>query len=125
MASFPTIGATFMAMKTMKLVSGLLLAGLLAFVGCGKSEKDQAQGIPATMDLSKFQQAFPSPTPEQQGNIAKASEGVRYSLYPNALVALDKLAADPALTEPQKKAVSDLIEGIKQTMAKAPAPPAR
>jgi hypothetical protein len=114
-----------MAMKTTKLVSGLLLLGLLAFVGCGRSDKDQAQGIPAAMDISKFQQAFPSPTPEQQANIAKASEGVRYGLYPNALAALDKLAADPALTEPQKKAVSELVEGIKQTMAKAPAPPAK
>jgi len=109
----------------MKLVSGLLLAGLLAFVGCGKSEKNQAQGIPAMMDLSKFQQAFPSPTPAQQSHIAKASEGVRYGLYTNALSALDKLAADPALSEPQKKAVSDLIEGIKHTMAKASAPPAQ
>ena len=44
MVSPPTTGAPFMAMKTMKLVSGLLLAGLLAFVGCGKSEKNQARG---------------------------------------------------------------------------------
>jgi hypothetical protein len=114
-----------MTMKTTNCVSGLLLAGLLVLVGCGKSDKNQAQGIPAGMDLPKFHQAFPSPTPEQQSNIAKVSEGVRYGLYPNALAALEKLAGDPALTEPQKKAVNDLIEGIKQTMAKAPTPPAR
>ena len=80
-------------------------------------------GCRPAIDLPKFQQAFPSPTPEQQGTLAKVLEGTRYGLYPQALAALDKLAADPTLTEPQKKAVSDLIAGIKQTMAKAPAPP--
>jgi hypothetical protein len=114
-----------MPMKTTNWVSGLLVAGLLAFAGCGKSDQAGDRGISASMDLSKFQQAFPSPTPEQQSNIAKASEGVRYGLYTNALAALAKLAGDPALTEPQKKAVNELVEGIKQTVAKAPAPPAQ
>jgi hypothetical protein len=113
-----------MTMKTANWVSGMLAAGLLAFGGCGKSDQAGDRGIPAAMDLAKFQQAFPSPTPDQQSDIAKTSEGVRYGLYPNALAALDKLAGDPALTEPQKKAVNDLIQGIKQTLAKAPAPPA-
>jgi len=114
-----------MPMKTTNWVSGLLLAGLLGLAGCGKSDSVGDRGLPPAMDLAKFQQAFPSPTPEQQSNIAKVSEGVRYGLYPNALAALDKLAADPALTEAQKKAVSDLVAGIKQTMAKAPTPTAR
>jgi hypothetical protein len=51
--------------------------------------------------------------------------GVRYGTYPDALAALDKLASDPSLTEPQKKAVSDLIEGVKQTLAKAATAPAK
>ena len=114
-----------MQMKATFCISILLLTGVFALVGCGKSDKGQAAAIPATMDLPQFQQAFPSATPEQQGNIDKTVNGVRYRLYPDALAALDKLAADPALTEPQKKAVSDLVAGIKQTMAKAPAPPAR
>jgi hypothetical protein len=37
-------------------------------------------------------------------------------------VALEKLASDPALTEPQKKAVNDLLHGVKQTMTNAPIP---
>ena len=115
----------FMTTKITIRVSGILVAVVLALVGCGKSDSGGDRGIPSAMDLPKLQQAFPSPTPEQQANLAKVSEGVRYGLYPNALAALDKLAADPALTEPQKKAVADLIEGIKQTMAKAPAPPPR
>jgi hypothetical protein len=109
----------------MNRISGILVAGVLVLAGCGKSDSAGDRGIPPAMDLPKFQQAFPSPTPEQQANIAKVSEGVRYGLYPNALAALDKLAADPALTEAQKKAVSDLVAGVKQTMAKAAASPAR
>ena len=103
----------------------MLVAGVLAVGGCGKSDSVGNRGLPPTMDLPKFQQAFPAPTPAQQSNIDKASESVRYGLYPQALAALDKLAADSALTEPQKKAVSDLVAGIKQTLAKVPTPPAR
>ena len=103
----------------------MLVAGLLAFVGCGESKSVGNRGLPPAVDLPKFLQAFPSPTPSQQSNIARASEGVRYGLYPNALAALDKLAADPALTEAQKNAVSNLVAGIKHTMAKTPTPPAQ
>jgi hypothetical protein len=110
-------------MKTMNWVSGILVVGLLAFAGCGKSDTGSYQSIPAAMDITKFRAAFPSPTPEQRDNFAKACDGVRYGLYPNALAALDKLSNDASLTDAQKKAVADLTEGIKQTMAKAAAPP--
>ncbi len=112
-----------MQMKTMSWLSVIILAGALALVGCGKSDKSAAQGMPQGIDLLKFQQAFPSPTPEQQGSLEKVISGVRYRLYPQALQALEKLATDQTLTEPQKKAVNDLIEGIKQTLSSA-APPA-
>jgi hypothetical protein len=110
-----------MHMKPTQWLWTILLASLLALVGCGKSDKAGGRGLPATIDLPKFQQAFPSPTPEQQDAIGKVSAGVRYRLYPEALAALDKLAADPALTEPQKKEVNDLILGIKQATAAAAA----
>jgi hypothetical protein len=112
-------------MKTTNSLLVILVACLLALVGCGKSNKGSDQSDTAGINLPKLQEAFPSPTPEQQSAIAKVFEGTRYGLYPQALAALDKLAADPKLTEPQKKAVNDLIQGIKQTMAKAPAPPAQ
>jgi hypothetical protein len=75
------------------------------------------------VDISKFQQAFPSPTPEQQSDIGKALQGLRYGMFPEVLAALDRLASDASLTEPQKKAVADMIQGVKQTMAKTPAAP--
>ena len=114
-----------MTIKTTNWITGLLLAGALALAGCGKSAQSTAQGDTVRMDLAKFTQAFPSPTPEQQSDIAKVNQGVRYRLYPNALAALDKLATDPALTEPQKKAVNDMIQGVKQAMETTPAPPAQ
>ena len=103
----------------------VLLGGVLAFAGCGKADKSTAQHIPPAMDIAKLQQAFPSPTPEQQSALGKALQGLRYRLYPDALMALDKLASDPSLTAPQKKAVSDMIEGVKQAAAPTPAAPAK
>src|ERR1039457_5985614 len=103
----------------------VLLGGVLAFAGCGKSDKSTAQHIPATMDVAKLQQAFPSPTPGQQSALGKVQQSVRYGLLPDALASLDKLASDPSLTEPQKKAVSDMIEGVKQARAKTVTAPAK
>jgi hypothetical protein len=112
-----------MIMKTTKWVSAVLVAGLLVLAGCGKSDKNSAQAGMAGIDLAKFSQAFPSPTPEQQGTLAKVTSGVRYRLYPDAMTALEALASDATLTEPQKKAVADLMKGVSQAMTNAPAAP--
>jgi hypothetical protein len=101
----------------------MLLVGLLALAGCGKSGKNPAQAVPGAIDMPKFQQAFASGTPDQQANVTKVMSGVRYRLYPEALAALEKLGSDPAITEPQKQAVSNMVEGIKAAMAKAAAAP--
>lgn len=114
-----------MKLITTKWVSAVLAIGLLAFAGCGKSDKDSAKTGAAKIDLPKFQQTFPSPTPAQQSCLEKVTSGVRYRLYPQALASLETLASDPAITEPQKKAVADLVEGIKQAMASTPAAPAQ
>jgi hypothetical protein len=102
----------------------LLAVSLLACAGCGKSDKGTASGVPAKMDFAKFQQAFPAATPAQLACIREASDDIRHQLYPAALVALEKLASDSTLTEPQVKAVNDLIQGVKEVLAKAPAPSA-
>ena len=101
----------------------ILTVGVLALAGCGKSDKGSAPSIPAKLDFAKFQQAFPTPAPGQLSNIAPASDDIRHLLYPKALAALEKLACDPTLTEPQKKAVNDMIQGVAQAMTKAPTPP--
>lgn len=112
-----------MAIKTTHWLPSILLIGLLALIGCGKSGSSTAQKVPGTIDMPKFQQAFASGTPDQQANVTKVSSSVRYGLFPDALAALEKLSSDPALTEPQKQAVSNMVEGIKVAIAKAPAAP--
>ena len=109
-----------MTMKTMNWISGLLLAGVLAFTGCGKADTAKEPGLPATM--ARFDQAFAAPTPEQQGIIFKVVQGIRYRQYPDALAALDTLASAAALNDAQKKAVNDLIQEVKQAQATTPAP---
>jgi hypothetical protein len=101
----------------------VLLAGVVALAGCGKSDKTPAQTAPGMMDLPKFQEAFVSATPDQRTSVAAAANGIRYGRYPEALTALANLDSDPALTPPQKQAISNLLEGIKQASAKAPAAP--
>jgi hypothetical protein len=39
-------------------------------------------------------------------------------MYPKAVEELDKLAAMPGLTDAQKKATADLLEQVKQVIAK-------
>jgi hypothetical protein len=114
-----------MKMTTTKWISVVLAAGLLALVGCGKSKATGGSVDPVRMDFPKFQQAFPSPTPAQESNIQKVGNAVRYRLYQDALDALGALDSDTSLTEPQKKAVADMIEVIKKSMANAAAPPAQ
>ena len=110
-------------MKMRNCLLVILMAGVLALVGCGKAARNPAEGVPGMMDLPKFQQAFASATPDQRDSVANVSKGVRYGLYPDALAALEKLAGDATLTEPQKQAVNNMIQGIKQAAAKPPAPP--
>jgi hypothetical protein len=112
-----------MTKKSTYWLSGILMAGLLAVAGCGKSEKAVAQQPSAAMDFTKFRQAFPTPTPEQNQAIAKVSGAIRYRQYVEVLMALDQLGSDASLTDAQKKAVNGFIEGIKQAMTNAPAAP--
>ena len=123
MASPPESGSLFMKMITTKRLSAVLVAGLLALAGCGKSDKNTSHVATGGLDLAKFTQAFPAPTVEQQATLAKVTSGIRYRIYPDAMAALEKLAADPSLTDPQKKAVDDLTKGLSQVMTNAPAEP--
>jgi hypothetical protein len=108
-----------MTMKTAYWMSGIVVAGLLAFAGCGKSDKTKPI-ISGETVLQKFKEVFPAPTPEQQKNIFKVSQGIHYRRYPDALAALEGLDSDTSLTEPQKKAVADMRASIQQSITNAP-----
>jgi hypothetical protein len=73
------------------------------------------------VDLPKLQAAFATASPELQTLVSEVAQGLRYSDYTRALPALEKLANAPGLTEPQKKVVAEVTEGVKALASKAPA----
>ena len=108
-------------MKTTNRIAIALLAGVFALAGCGKSSKPQPSAAVAVTDMGKLQQAFPSPSAEVQASLNKVRFAVRYRQYEIVLTELDKLAKDASLTEPQKKAVNDKLEQVKQAVSAAAA----
>jgi hypothetical protein len=101
-----------------------LSATLLVFVfsGCGKKNE-----MPPTtpMDISgvkvdfpKLQQEFANAPQDVLDSVHQAQSGLRYGQFEKCLQSLDKLASTPNLTESQKKVVNDVIEQMKQVIAK-------
>ena len=110
-------------MKMTQYLFIVLMAGTLALVGCGKSAKDTPPPRqPGVVDLSGLQQAFPDPTPETKASLDKLRFSARYGQLEAELVELDKLINTPNITEPQKKAINDVIEQVKAAIQARPAP---
>ena len=104
----------------------VLMAGTLALVGCGKSSKETPPPRqPGVVDLSALQTAFPDPSADVKGSLDKLRFAARYGQLEAELVELDKLIAIPNLTEPQKKAVNDIIEQVQAAIQARPAAPAQ
>jgi hypothetical protein len=91
----------------------IVTVGVLALAGCGKSDKGPPPREPGRVDLSELQQQFPNPTPEVTACLDKARFACRYRTFDTAQAELDKLAQMPDLTDPQKKALDEVIEQIK------------
>jgi len=99
------------------------MAGTLALVGCGKSSKETApKSQPGVVDLGVLQTAFPDATGDTKASLDKLRFSARYGQFEAELVELDKLSSTPNLTEPQKKAVNDVIEQVKAALQARPAP---
>jgi len=113
-------------MKTTNWILGGFAAGLLALAGCGQSQKaPQPMVISGVkVDLPKLQQAFPADNPELQSSLNAVTMSIRYGQYAEAVAGLEKLANNAALTEPQKKVVTEVVEQLKQVVSQAPAKPA-
>ena len=112
-------------MKLPIIVFALLAVCLAAFTSCKKSEQTVAPDTEyngVKVDWPKLQAEFANSDPELQKAAAMAVRHIRYSLFPEALGALERLSAGPNLTEAQKKLVADVTEQTKQALAKAPAP---
>jgi hypothetical protein len=68
--------------------------------------------------MGKLMAAFSGAAPDVTSELNEAQRTLRYGLYEKTLTSLDKLASNPSLTEPQKKVVADVIEQMKQVVAK-------
>jgi hypothetical protein len=102
-----------------------IVAVLLA-AGCKKADNAPPQaGSGQGFDMAKLREAFPSPTPDVNDSLAKLSRDMRYASYDLALQDLAGLASNPALTDPQKQAVSSATDQVKQMQAAAPPKPAQ
>ena len=111
-------------MKLTKYCSTLLALGLMLLTSCSKAPPaptaPEINGVKC--DFPKLQKTFEASSSEIQQHVSEAVQGVRYGMYDKSLEALDTLANDPNVTADQKKVVNELIEAMKQVIAKAPPP---
>jgi hypothetical protein len=98
---------------------GVLAASLLTFLGCGKSGQPTTPtpGEMPRIDATQFRPAFATAPPEIKTVVDKVMRSIGGSLYTDALAGLEQLANTPTLTEPQKKAVTNLTDQVNRKMA--------
>jgi hypothetical protein len=109
-------------MKIISTLVGLSACLLVVGSGCGKPAPPPAPQVDGvTVDLPKLNEAFVDANRDLKTAATMVGFNIRYKKYEDALMALDKLANDPAVTEPQKKIVNDVIEQVKKLAGAAPA----
>ena len=109
-------------MKIQNFPLGIALAVVVSFTGCGKKQPPAPSAFEVNgvkVDMPALQSAIVGASPDLQAAVNNASSDLRYGQYVKALESLDKVASDPNLTEPQKKLVAQVIEQLKQVIAKA------
>jgi hypothetical protein len=104
-------------MKTARCTFLILLLGTLFGFGCKKEAPSQPTYAGVVIDLPKFNEAFANASPEILNDVTMVGFGVRYSDPVKSLMALDKLANNPSLTDPQKQIVAKVTEQVKQWAA--------
>jgi hypothetical protein len=107
------------------LLLGLLGIPLLAAPGCGKKEPPppptpeggtRIYGI--DLDVPRFEQEFTTASPELQRVVQQIKRDCRTYRWQRVGATLEKLGADPTLTDSQKKAVADLADAVRRVVEK-------
>jgi hypothetical protein len=93
-------------MKSHLLVLTFLSILTLAPLGCGKSSS-------AGIDPSPVEKSFSGAEDSVKAAATKAVNAVKTADYNAAMAELLKLAADPKLTDSQKKAVAEVLDQLK------------
>lgn len=117
-------------MKLMKLVVGLMLAfGMLGLTGCKKKSGTTGPDLPpmevegVKVELPKLVNALNTANQDAQSSARNVQLAFRYRQFEKALMEMDKLSSDTTLTDDQKKLVAEVLEQVKQVVAKAPPAP--
>jgi hypothetical protein len=114
-------------MKITMWIAGSLTAAALICSGCGKPKQSpQAPAAqPVPVNVPKLRDACASGSAGVQSGANRAIMAIRMANWAAALAELDRLAANPSLTEPQKQAVSEVREQVKHNLAQSPAGPSQ
>ena len=115
-------------MKKTICILSIVVGGLLALGGAGCHKQTASTDRPKSLEegMSQLQAALAAASPSVRSNFNNGvADGVRYGNFPKAAAALQLIASDPSLTEPQKKLVNDVGELLKQPGTPNTPPPAR
>lgn len=113
-------------MKMNNALLGVLLAvGVGASTGCKKSQPPVeiqppmvVEGI--NVDLPRLVDSVTvSGNPKAQAAVREVQGFFRYGQYEKAMTSLDKIAKGSSLNEEQKKLATEVVEELKQVIAKA------
>jgi hypothetical protein len=103
---------------------GFCLAFLLSLGACSKSSETdklppmELEGV--KVDTPRLMAEFVNAPPEIQRRVNDAVTNVRYKKYLEAMMGLDEALKNPALTDNQKKLITQVIDQLRQVIAKAP-----
>ena len=107
-------------------VAGVSAAGMVALGGCKKSAAPPPGAIQVggvRMDLPKLVKESQTASPEIQAAVKQIDMAYRHGRFGTMQTELEALSNNPDLSAPHKKLVGDLIEEVKQVIAKMPGPP--
>ena len=107
------------------LLGVLLAAGVGAAAGCKKSQT--VAEIPPPMVVEGINVDFPrlmdsvvvSGSAKAQAAVREVQGFFRYGQYEKAMTSLDKIAKGSSLNEEQKKLATEVVEELRQVVAKA------
>ncbi len=105
---------------TTSLAGGLAAAAFL-FSGCGKSQQNPpgAPPPPVSVNVPKLRDTCASGDAAVRDGATRTIMALRVNNYAAVLSELEKLAANPTLTELQKQAVKEVTEQVKTNLALA------
>ena len=106
---------------------GLCLAFLVLLGACSKSS--EADKLPpmefegVKVDTPRLMAEFVNASPELQRPVNEAVTKMRYRKYLDAMMELDEVLKNPGVNEKQKKLITQVIDQLKEALAKAPPRP--